>query len=317
MAKVVTVIQGNIRPGFNEVLRAVQRFSDAVVLSTWRCEHRLVPEGEFELVLNDPPIERGITNRNLQRVSTVSGLRRAKELGADFVLKWRTDLLPTAITKKQLLDWVMHDVPRSVPSRLLLSPFRSAALTPDWFSSLPDLYAFGHLDMLHMLWNAHGFDTTRAFNVPPGMRQLPGLEIAGERLLINGYDCTSYFDAHIECWAWFKENLQHCLKREIEHNEAARDFLSMPDHRRWKICWFRGDTNGLLPYRSIAQATTRHWSTEKAWRNGRLPVSVPIEKWYAERFSLVGKICNEYAVQSEILHQGYWHWRFRQVTSQS
>lgn len=316
MAKVITVIQGNIRQGFPEVLRAVQKFSDTVILSTWRSELRFVPEGKFELVLNDPPVNRGITNRNLQRVSTVAGLRRAKELGADFILKWRTDLLPTAISKQQLLEWVLHDVPSSVPSRLLLSPFRSAALSPDWFSSLPDLYAFGHSDMMCMLWNLHGFDATRPFNVPPGMLQLPGLQVTSDRLLINGKNCTDFYDAHIECWAWFKENLQRWLKREISYSEVAQNFLSMPDHKRWRICWFRGDTTGFISYRSIAQATTRRWATEETWRKARLPVAIPIDRWYAERVSIRGKLRNAITIRSEILHQCFWHllWRFRNPT---
>jgi hypothetical protein len=317
MSKVVTVIQGNIRPGFNEVLHAVQQFSDAVVLSTWRGEQHMVPKGRFELVLSDPPIQQGITNRNMQRVSTVAGLKRAQEIGADFVLKWRTDLLPTNITKKKLLSFVLHKVPQDIPSRLMLSPFRSAAISPDWFSSLPDLYAFGHLDVMCLLWNDSGFDTTQPFNIPPGMLQLPGLEVSPDQLLVNGHDFTAFYDAHIECWAWFKYNLQRCLEREISFNEVAANYLSMPDHHRLRICWFGGDNKAFRPYRSIAQATGRPWATEKLWRIGQLPIPVPVEEWYGKRFSKWSNLRNNFNIQSEIMCQRFWHWRYHKSLSHS
>ena len=173
MKKTACVVQGNIRRGAEEVLREVRRHFDVVILSTWRDEEGSVPSGDYELVLIDMPEAPGFSHRNYQRKGTCAGILKAEELGCTHVLKWRTDMLPTRLDVNELLSWSDYKVPEGVPSRLVTCAFRNLSVQPDWFSSIPDLFAFGHIDILKMLWGEERIDFSKKMNPPEQMLREP------------------------------------------------------------------------------------------------------------------------------------------------
>ncbi len=81
---------------------------DYVILSTWMGEESKVTFDKVEVLYNSYPEAPGISHRNYQRLSSANGLRLAKSLGAEYVLKWRTDLLPTSFDLNYLLKKVMR-----------------------------------------------------------------------------------------------------------------------------------------------------------------------------------------------------------------
>lgn len=127
------VVAGQIRSGFDEVLNGLCWLFDCVIVSTWKGSEEFIPKGDFELLLNDPPPNGGISNRNFQRVATQAGIRRVESLGCDYVLKWRPDMLPTEFSLDEVVDWAHYKVPRGFPSRIIMSPFRNLSIIPDWF----------------------------------------------------------------------------------------------------------------------------------------------------------------------------------------
>lgn len=64
-----------------------------IIFSTWEGENKSLYFDSDIVVYSPQPKDRGIINFNYQKVSTLAGLEKAKELGWDRVVKWRSDLV--------------------------------------------------------------------------------------------------------------------------------------------------------------------------------------------------------------------------------
>lgn len=98
--KSAIVIQGPIWTGDDFTANTVRLYRDAmpncaIILSTWKdTPHtQLSPLAELgiDIVLSEKPDQPGPFNVNLQITSASAGMKRAKSLGAEWVLKTRTD----------------------------------------------------------------------------------------------------------------------------------------------------------------------------------------------------------------------------------
>lgn len=65
-----------------------------LIWSTWKGEESKYVDDDI-VIFNDIPIECGVQNIALQKVTTLNGIKKAKELGYERVLKWRSDLIPS------------------------------------------------------------------------------------------------------------------------------------------------------------------------------------------------------------------------------
>lgn len=254
------VVQGNIRHGANDVLTCLARKFDIVILSTWDDEPpEKIPRGGWEVLLNPKPPATGHSHRNFQRLSSAAGLRRAAELGATHVLKWRTDMLPTRLDVAQLLAWSNEKVPAGLASRLVTCAFRNLTVRQDWFSTIPDLFAFADIGLMQLLWGDDGFDYTRSMNVPDEMAHETGLD------WMERPDAAGLYCAEAELYAIFKSRLQRRLGLPLTHADIAKRYMRLVDHRRLGICWFGAPGQ----FRSITQALQHPWWTERIWESGR------------------------------------------------
>ncbi|WOB10076.1 hypothetical protein [Piscinibacter gummiphilus] len=260
--KTCAVVQGNIRQGTAEVLLCLSGLFDEVVLSTWEGEAlETLPRGRWAVVQSPKPQAPGYTHRNYQRRSTAVGIRHAEALGATHVLKWRTDMLPTRLDVSQLLAWSAERVPKGLTSRLVTCAFRNLSVRQDWFSSIPDLFAFARIELMRLLWDDDGFDYSQPMNVPPGM-----LKEHGTEWMTSHPDVATLYCAESELYALFKERLQAATGRHWTHPSMAKECMYLIDHMRLGICWF-GSAAGQ--FRSITQALQFPWWTEHTWRNGK------------------------------------------------
>jgi hypothetical protein len=257
--KIGCVIQGDIRRGTSQILQELPKNFDFTVLSTWADDECEAPSGDYALVVSDQPSVGGLSNRNYQRLSTARGIQAAKEAGCDYVLKWRTDMLPAKLHVKKLLEWANYNVPAGMKSRLVIPAFRNLSVVPDWFSSIPDLFSFGHIEQMEMLWGDENFNYSLDMNVPDEMR-----EDLGGRFP----DLPNLYCAESELYAIFKARLHAKLGVRLSHPKIAADYFRLFDHQRLGIYWF-GKTRG---FRSIAQAWEHPWWTEENWENGEAEI---------------------------------------------
>ena len=308
MTKIGCIVQGDLRVPVKPILRELYKHCDLLVLSTWQDQKPYVPAGDwFRVVYSTPPAVRGFTNRNLQRRSTAVALAVAEAEGCTHVLKWRSDMLPTRLRREGLLRWAGERPVSGLRGRIVMPAFRNLTVNPDWLSSFPDLFAFGELGAMKLLWGDEGFDYTRDHNLPRQMEIDCGWEVISPgKVRVGGRrpeEIAQIYDAHVELYALFKEKLCRATNRVWGHEQIVRDALRLIDHRRLGICWFK--PNGRLPFRSIMQATTLPWWTETQWSTGAAAKIASLEQRHGKVGS-AGQLSNRIRVNWEALLQILW-----------
>ncbi len=167
--KIAIVIQGPIFIEDHFTLETVRIYgklypSVKVILSTWEggydSELNLIKqEKNCIIVLNQKPEHVGSLNSNLQCVTTLSGIREAKKLNCQYVLKTRGDW---RIYSKGALRFMVHmleDYPCTSnllhqKKRIIVTDIATSETSimfyPFWFS---DLFMFGDIDDMFNYWN--------------------------------------------------------------------------------------------------------------------------------------------------------------------
>lgn len=249
------VVQGNIRSNFEHVLRSLIPKFDYIIISTWENDHIEFdcPENVI-IVKNRIPKIAGYSNRNLQRFTTANGLRIARELNCDYILKWRTDMLPINLDLKFLFNQSQFDIPQGFNSRIVTCAFRNLSVNPDWFSSIPDYFSFGHIDIMEVLWGDNEFDYSQMYNLPEEMKLELGVQWTANK------DIAGYYCAESELYAIFKQRIQQINKDIYSHEEILKSFFNLIDHKSLAIIWF--GANGL--FRPIL-ALNFPWWTPSVW----------------------------------------------------
>lgn len=258
--KTACVIQGDIRENFEIVLFEMQKHFDIIIISTWNDEKDKIPDGDFNIILNDKPHSTGYSHRNYQRFSTARGVAKAKELGADYVLKWRTDMLPTKLDINQLIDWANYDIPNGLKSRIVTCAYRNLTVYEDWFSSMPDLFVFAHISTMELLWGDNDFDYTEMMNPPKQMLEDEGLDWMSQN------DDGRIWCAESELYGIMKDRLQKKLNIKLSHSLIAKDYMRLFNHNKLEIVWFG---NGGL-FRCIASSLGYPWWTENSWKKNKV-----------------------------------------------
>jgi hypothetical protein len=92
------VVQG---PTICENVLNIKKYWDGfpVIFSTWEGSNKNCYSVDDVVIYNEYPTNNGIKNLNLQKVSSLNGFIKAKELGYDRVIKWRQDFYPSDYTK--------------------------------------------------------------------------------------------------------------------------------------------------------------------------------------------------------------------------
>lgn len=299
--KTACIVQGNMRRGTEEAMAALTGRFDVLILSIWKEDECKVPPGggRFELILNEVPNCEGQAHRNYQRVGVSSGLKLAEKLNCNYILKWRTDMLATELDVNKLLKMSQYNVPDEVPSRIVMCDFRNMSVNPDWFSSIPDFFAFGHIDMIKMLWSDDGFDSQMPVNPPEEMKRELGIDI--QWFYKDMRKTCAVFPAESELYAHLKSRLMRKTARELTHPIIAREYLYLLDHRKLRICWFAPDEG----FRSIGVVYRYPWWTESVWKGAKaFVISSEFPKKYLWR--KVGRKLSGFVKKRSCLEQQMW-----------
>ncbi len=301
--KVGCIIQGDIRRGSSLILELLPQLFDYTVLSTWD-DGQETPKGSFELIRSPKPAVPGFTNRNYQRFSTARGLEAAKAAGCNYVLKWRTDMLPIQISVSQLLGWAQFSPPKDTHSRIVVPAFRNISIAPDTFSTMPDLFSFGHIQEMEKLWGDDGFDYTQQYNMSIQDRE------AISSKFLNSPALADLYCAEAELYALYRSRLNQFGSKTLSHKFVAENYLRLVDHRRLGILWF-GAQSG---FRSIGQAWEHPWWTEKNWQQHNARI-YPCGYQSSGLISRLKKKISKYKIQNELkCQEKTWRDSFPNVT---
>lgn len=286
MTKTGCIIQGNIRTKhINLIVNEMIKHFDHVVISTWIGEKITINETKCKIIYNSKPINPGLTNRNLQRLSVVSALRYLKNNNVEFVLKWRTDMLATNMDLKKLLFLANENLHSQIKSRIVMPAFRNLSVIPDCLSSFPDHFAFGHIDEIELLWEDKEFDYTKDFNF----------------IGIEDPEIIQKYDAHSELYLIYRNRVEDKIGIKLSHPEIVRSRLNLIDFEFLKICWFKDDTS----FRSIKQAYEYPWWTERSYKKNKFRIYNSKKKIYCIS-KLYYQLINYFLTKINVSKQRYW-----------
>lgn len=161
--KTAIVIQGPLLTKNDFTLETVRLYkkhykNSTIILSTWKNEDPLKIE-EFkregvEILLNDEPSSRGPRNINKQIVSSLEGIRYAQNIGAEYVLKSRTDQRMYAVNAVEFMINLLNTFPiatgHSQKRRIISASLATLKYRPYGVS---DMFMFGHVDDMLTYWN--------------------------------------------------------------------------------------------------------------------------------------------------------------------
>lgn len=164
LPKLAIVIQGPIIEVDSFTLETVKlykkHFPNAfLILSTWSDQKpslaTLFETLGIHVLLNAKPDYAGVSNINLQIVSSKAGVKKARELGAEYVLKTRTDQRMYALNIEEYLYNIIQLFP--VNANGCKQDKRIVGMSMNTFKyrlyGLSDMLLYGHIDDMIMYWD--------------------------------------------------------------------------------------------------------------------------------------------------------------------
>ncbi len=160
--KLAIVIQGPVLKTNDFTLETVKlyrkHFAEAIIiLSTWKEENQeTIKEFDdlgIEVLLNEKPSYFGVSNINLQIVSSGNGVKHACELGAEYAMKTRTDQRFYAPN----IDEFLYNITETFPVNCSKQKKRIVGISFNTFKyrmyGLSDMFTYGHIDDMVLYWN--------------------------------------------------------------------------------------------------------------------------------------------------------------------
>ena len=164
LPQLAIVIQGPIIIKDNFTLETVKLYkklfpNTLLILSTWEDtpEHEINPFylHDITIVCNEKPKYAGVSNINLQIETSKKGIIKAKELGAEYVMKTRTDQRMYASNVSQFLFDMINLFP--IKSDIIKQNKRIIGVSINTFKyrmyGLSDMLIYGHIDDMLLFWN--------------------------------------------------------------------------------------------------------------------------------------------------------------------
>lgn len=171
------VMQGPLRKEENFTLNTVNFYKKLypeayIIVSTWNDEdkyelEKLEKAGAI-IVLNEKPQYSGQLNVNFQLVSTQGGIKKAKDLGVEYVAKTRTD---QRINRRDIFNYLINmlmlfsiDETSNQKKRVVTLSMTYGNMFYPYFMS--DFFYFGTTEDMMAVFNM-GLDTREKFIMPP------------------------------------------------------------------------------------------------------------------------------------------------------
>lgn len=168
--KIAIVMQGPIFCEDHFTLETIRIYSKLfpnakVIVSTWKGENEteldsIKKEKNCVVILNDRPTDSGILNSNLQCITTLNGIRKAKELGCEYVMKTRGDWRIYAKGSLRMMVNLLQAFPctgnilkqhQRIIAADIATEETSIMFYPFWIT---DLLMFGQVDDMEKYWDS-------------------------------------------------------------------------------------------------------------------------------------------------------------------
>jgi len=234
--------------------------ADSIVLSTWEDESdeaaRIAESNGIHVVLNRRPAYTGQSNINLQIISSRNGIAKAKELGAEYVLKTRTDQ-----------RFYAPDVPRFLHDMTEIFPVRGGNGTQKKRIVGVNLNTFLYrmYGLSDMLLYGHVEDMTRYWGVAQDDRVFSEefVESRGKslRIFANWRVCEVYLATE------FLQGVGHALEWTLADSwKAFSNHFCIVDKEQLDLFWPKYNR---LEYRSLnyEEFNTKSEMTFRDWIN--------------------------------------------------
>lgn len=303
--KLCCLITGEIRSNTFDIIKSFSKKFDLVIWSTW--EDQFFVDINIEnlvIIRNQYPLNYGFGNRNLQRYSLNAGLKVAMEMKCTHILKWRTDLLIYNFNFKTLLNQFEEKVYLQ-KNRILFftSYWRMLTVSPDWFSSFPDLIMFSRTEWMDLMWSDEGFNYNLGYNFPVDMVKELGLNyIQKDSFEYNGksFAVPLNYDTHSELYAWFKFRIQNVFNSEFNHEKIVKNFFFLMNLEDMNVLWFHNSKK--IQFRPLSNSYQFPWWNNKVF-NGTLNVNVMKIGWGNIPQTKYDKIYNWIFIKLNIIRQ--------------
>lgn len=253
--EVAIVLQGPILKDEDFTLETIRLYkkifkNTLIILSTWESEEKdtayieKVRQEISEIIFNKAPEYGGPSNINFQILSTNSGIRRAKELGVQYVLKTRTDQRMYGVNSLEFLHNLIKQFPVTHGSK---QQARIIGVSLNCFKfrlyDLSDMLQFGQIDDMLLYWAADPErDTTMAVKdkidaIFSGLKiAIPEVYFATEFLKKVGHTITWTL---ADSWQAFADRF--CVVDEESVDLYWYKYARMKEHRYVRYSEMRND----------------------------------------------------------------------------
>jgi len=234
--RIALVIQGPIIMDEDFTLESIRFYKKTfenlfIIVSTWEDTHQeilsLLNQEEVTVILSKKPNYSGPLNINLQIESSKAGVLRAKEMGAEFVYKSRTDqrmykdLTRFLISLQQTFP-IKNDLGQTAP--IIACSFTTLKYRP---YGIGDMLMFGHISDMQDYWDSK-YD----------MREIPNLE--HDKLSILDYAKIRLAETYLCTNYLLKKGYD--LKWSVEDSwRVYSDIFCVVDAEMFDLLWFKYD----------------------------------------------------------------------------
>ena len=213
-------------PGISGVVRVISSTESANCILRDKRLIYAVYESVDDLLNIDMP---GYNTRHIQRKSVDEGIRTASNLGFTHVLKLRSDFLVTTIDVQRL-----YEKYNSLPQvyGLIFPGWRFRSCKIDLLSSFPDLWVFGSLTAMQLLYSMENICQNNLHFVPASMstefQSIDWHSLNSRHLQEPEPLIESIYDAHSELYAVWRERLR-IDGVHVSHENLYGNFLLIAD----------------------------------------------------------------------------------------
>ena len=234
-SKLAIILQGAMIHKNDFTLRIVKRylktFSGAVIiLSTWDDEDTsaflsLACPDSFKIVKSSKPENTGVSNFNLQLISTLAGLKIAQGLNCEFVLKTRTDQALMNPEALQHIDFVFHKYSGNNENGRIVAASRNTFLYRLY--GISDMFLFGSIVEMQKFWQ-----------VPQDLRirESQQLSTNSTQVTLRNYSKEELVEVYLVANYLRKKNLEPKFTLE-DSIKAYRDHFIILDSGTLGLIW--------------------------------------------------------------------------------